>query len=355
MLRFCCSYKSAEITVGETLEVYVTHVESPWDFWCQLEASSTTEIPLLMDKIQDYFSTQDKGNLVLSDPTVGMPCIAKNNEDSTWYRGQVTGIMEDALDVCFVDYGNSQCIERSLVKVMQPTFTELPVQAFHCSLQGIQPSHGGTTWDEAAVNRFRELANHEVKLTAGVQQVKTDHTGRIKNMTLTLCDDDVPLAQQLVDGKYAQFSDSNLTLTLPAAEVKLHITDDSRLDHETLHGVSVEGLSPIEPSTPLEVMPDEVSLSQAQINQATGELLKNRLHCMSMEGQGFSKPAIEVGSRVSVCYICGESPADFTPTASGVLFPAGHHDERHSLALYIADCQWWQASQHWQTLPGPLH
>ncbi|XP_078612166.1 uncharacterized protein LOC144882311 isoform X2 [Branchiostoma floridae x Branchiostoma japonicum] len=148
--------KEVDLTEGSNVEVYVSVTLSPSNFWCQL-ASTTSELDSLMEKIYDYYAAVN--NEVLQDPQPGMPCIAQFSEDQGWYRAKVIKVEGDGVEVIFVDYGNSEKVERSLVKVMKSQFTEVPVQAFQCCLSNTTPP--GSVWDNDTTAKFTQLCTSQ--------------------------------------------------------------------------------------------------------------------------------------------------------------------------------------------------
>ena len=67
-----------------------------------------------------------------------MACVAMYVEDGGWYRSQVTRIEGPIIEVLFVDYGNKQKSSGDQVKVIDKQFLDLPPQAYHCCLTGIE-------------------------------------------------------------------------------------------------------------------------------------------------------------------------------------------------------------------------
>ncbi|KAL2081955.1 hypothetical protein ACEWY4_021773 [Coilia grayii] len=130
-------YSSFSITCGSKEEVYATHVASPWEIYCQL-SRNTEVIEDLMDKVAKESS---KLACVKSAVNPGSLCIAKYSEDGQWYRSTSKPVLSSQLlNVFFVDYGNRQTVEKSDVKPLHHSATDLlmtPMQAIRCSLVNI--------------------------------------------------------------------------------------------------------------------------------------------------------------------------------------------------------------------------
>lgn len=78
-------------------------------------------------------------------------------EDGLWYRSIITAVRKDKMvDVTYVDYGNSDTVPLSNVRVLKEEFLNDPLQSILCSLVNVKPLHG-TSWSEASVARFEAL------------------------------------------------------------------------------------------------------------------------------------------------------------------------------------------------------
>lgn len=130
-------YSSFDLTSGSKEEIYPTHVVSPWEIYCQLGRNSK-DIEDLMQKIAEE---SGKTLSLNSEAKVGSLCLAKYSEDGKWYRGVSKPVLSnELLNVFFVDYGNSQIVEKSNLKPLQCSATDLlmtPMQALKCGLVNV--------------------------------------------------------------------------------------------------------------------------------------------------------------------------------------------------------------------------
>ncbi|XP_067401015.1 tudor domain-containing protein 6 isoform X2 [Emydura macquarii macquarii] len=141
-------YSTHDIKIGSEEEVYVTHIDNPWIFYCQLARSAnvleqlTNNIGRLTKVLHSLKTPQNPGNL----------CLARYT-DSQWYRGVVLKTKPN--EVFFVDFGNTQVVKKDdLIPVPSNAYDILllPMQAIKCSLSDISNvSKEATTWFETAV------------------------------------------------------------------------------------------------------------------------------------------------------------------------------------------------------------
>ncbi|KFQ83884.1 Tudor domain-containing protein 6, partial [Phoenicopterus ruber ruber] len=142
-------YSMHGIKIGSEEDVYITHVEDPWTFYCQLErcadvlAQLTDNISRLSETITGLETLQKSGSL----------CLAKYT-DNHWYRGVIMKTKPNT-EVFFVDFGNTETIEKDHLLLLPSDACDillLPMQAIRCSLSDVSnvPKEA-TTWFKQAV------------------------------------------------------------------------------------------------------------------------------------------------------------------------------------------------------------
>ncbi|CAH1784435.1 unnamed protein product [Owenia fusiformis] len=159
---------------GSNVEVIVTHIVHPFQFWVQPQG---LQLPELMENMCLFYGNPASRRSLQCAPQCGMICNAKWDCDATWYRAQITSVhaadqqkitdyrseseselnsTDYAVDVLFVDYGNNaENIGMTGLRELPPEFTTLPRQAFCCTLSGVMPMDG--SWTYPAVYRFNQL------------------------------------------------------------------------------------------------------------------------------------------------------------------------------------------------------
>ena len=76
----------------------------------------------------------------LEDAQINQPCCAQFTEDDSWYRAQILNITEDhEVEVCYVDYGNTETIPEGRLRLLDQEVKDLPAQAVRCMLHGVRP------------------------------------------------------------------------------------------------------------------------------------------------------------------------------------------------------------------------
>jgi len=115
-----------------TVEVaYVSHVESPTHFYCQLDRNVAN-----LTSMQDLLADICHGKHCVVQPvSEGMCYAVRYSVDHQWYRAQVTGVRGQQATVRFCDYGNSDTVDVSKsVVILDEQFSSLPAQGVLCSL-----------------------------------------------------------------------------------------------------------------------------------------------------------------------------------------------------------------------------
>ena len=195
------------------VSVCVTSATSPHDFWCRcIDDESTTELPLLMDRIADLYSAgaddQPGSELALDDEDM---LYAARYTDGVWYRAKIISSHQSSMpatvDVLFVDYGTKTEVLACDLRRLPDSCRTLPPQAVHCRLAGIEPTTDDpAVWDDASMSRFAELVmctDDERAFELHPVSVVYNTDGEIVEMSGRLMDGDKDVGTQLVDSGYA--------------------------------------------------------------------------------------------------------------------------------------------------------
>ncbi|XP_025949640.2 tudor domain-containing protein 6 [Dromaius novaehollandiae] len=142
-------YSMHDIKIGSEEDIYITHVDDPWKFYCQLArctdilAQLTENIGHLSKTVTSLKTLQKSGKL----------CLARYT-DNHWYRGVVTKTKPNK-EVFFVDFGNTELVKKEdLLPVPSGAYDVLllPMQAIKCSLSDISTvPKEATVWFKQAV------------------------------------------------------------------------------------------------------------------------------------------------------------------------------------------------------------
>ncbi|NXM90860.1 TDR15 protein, partial [Oenanthe oenanthe] len=146
LYSFC--YSSFNIKTGSEEEVYITHINSPSKFYCQLNRNTET-LEALMKKVSDVSKTSGNANYHSNTRL----CIARHVEDGLFYRALAFPVESTSfLRVDYVDFGSRSIVERDQLMPIPDSATDLlftPMQAikFYLSdLRGAEFPSRVTTW-----------------------------------------------------------------------------------------------------------------------------------------------------------------------------------------------------------------
>ncbi|XP_030801715.1 tudor domain-containing protein 6 [Camarhynchus parvulus] len=201
-------YSSHGIKIGSEEDVYITHVENPWTFYCQLERCGDT-LAQLADNITSLSErVTSSGSLGKS----GTLCLARYS-DSQWYRGVIMERQPKA-KVFFVDFGNTETIEMDDLLILPNDASDIllvPMQAIKCSVSDVSSvSKEAATWFKEAVLEKRlkaivvakdsdntllvELFDRNTQINTKLKELSLNSTGlrsRVHNETLCTGNTDV--------------------------------------------------------------------------------------------------------------------------------------------------------------------
>ncbi|KGL77541.1 Tudor domain-containing protein 6, partial [Tinamus guttatus] len=142
-------YSMHDIKIGSEEDIYITHVDDPWQFYCQL-ARCTDVLAKLSENI-GHLSRVVTASKTLQNP--GNLCLARYS-DNHWYRGVVNKTKPNR-EVFFVDFGNTELVKKDdLLPIPSGAYDVLllPMQAIKCSLSDISTlPEEATLWFKQAV------------------------------------------------------------------------------------------------------------------------------------------------------------------------------------------------------------
>ncbi|NWZ84223.1 TDR15 protein, partial [Poecile atricapillus] len=146
LYSFC--YSSFNIKIGSEEEVYITHINSPSKFYCQLNRNIET-LEALMKKVGDVSKMSSNASYHSNTRL----CIARYVEDGLFYRALAFPVESTSfLWVDYVDFGIRSMVERDQLMPIPDSATDLlftPMQAikFYLSdLRGTEFPTRITTW-----------------------------------------------------------------------------------------------------------------------------------------------------------------------------------------------------------------
>ncbi|XP_040920947.1 tudor domain-containing 6 [Toxotes jaculatrix] len=146
-----------DLTLNSSHVVVVQHVSSPSEFWIQTQ-NCANELDELMDSIYHLYKDSENKD-VEENPTVGLYCAVKA-EDGDFYRATVTEVSETQITVFFVDYGNTEVVDKTNIRTLPDEFKKLPRVALKCTLAGVRPKDG--RWSQSSTEFFIRAVKDKV-------------------------------------------------------------------------------------------------------------------------------------------------------------------------------------------------
>ena len=160
------SYQPLQYNIGNVVDVYICHIESPTIFFCQpLELAA--ELDDMMTEIGSYMASESSQQLPQENFCSGMVCLGQYTENDEWYRAIIEEVISgsNAL-VNFIDYGNKEVMSSDRIAVLPPQFAKLPIQAFQCSV--LNSDGVDMTWNIDQVEHFRSLVPETEQFTVQI-------------------------------------------------------------------------------------------------------------------------------------------------------------------------------------------
>ena len=193
-------FKQLPIAAEQYVDVCVVYLINIGKFFCQL-ISMQDEFNKLQEKIQSHYSSLPVK--AIEKPKIDSCCCAQFAEDNLFYRGIIKKLNNNtSCDVYFMDYGNTETIALPMIKEVQQDFNELPAMAVECSLSGVSPHSGSSSFSSKANERFEELATLNSSMVAYVSKLVN------RKAEVILYDrEDTPVSKKLIDEELVISSD----------------------------------------------------------------------------------------------------------------------------------------------------
>ncbi|XP_058886232.1 RING finger protein 17 isoform X2 [Acipenser ruthenus] len=182
----------------------VSHVASPSEFYIQ--HADNVEFLILMAKIQDFYCKGEDG-LEMYCPYQDQACVALF-EDDVWYRARIIGFPGSrAIEVKFVDFGNTSQVSINHIRKIKDDFFVLPEMAIQCSLADVKPLNSADEWSKESNKRFRELTEDRLMCVSATATVTRKKLLLVK---LYNSQDTTDISEVLVKENLARFRKTGL-------------------------------------------------------------------------------------------------------------------------------------------------
>uniref|UniRef100_A0A8C4N7J3 Tudor domain-containing protein n=2 Tax=Eptatretus burgeri TaxID=7764 RepID=A0A8C4N7J3_EPTBU len=161
----------------------MSHIVTPSEFYIHLR-EEVVLFKLLQEELQHIYSSTS-ASLNFDGSTQDMPgslCCVLHEESLTWCRGKIVGFKMDAImdqDCFFVfllDSGNSLWFTRNQLRVLLPTFHDVPGFAVKCCLHNIRAANANShwnVWNHEAVHHFTKLTGFSTVFLGDVLFIKS--------------------------------------------------------------------------------------------------------------------------------------------------------------------------------------
>ena len=134
----------------------ITWMYSPAHFYIQLEGETHSQFPEMMTRLQEAMVSRRQEN----NPRAGQ-VVAARWADGCWYRGQLLAVKQNKMEIFFVDFGNTERIDKDGLAVLPAEFCQLQCQAVRVSLFGVEAD-----WDklDGKLAKFFERESFTVEI-----------------------------------------------------------------------------------------------------------------------------------------------------------------------------------------------
>ncbi|XP_068252829.1 tudor domain-containing protein 6-like [Nyctibius grandis] len=346
------------LKLGMFHDAQVSHLRDPSEFWLQLHKHRQL-FRQLRQSMWNFYSHATKLDGAGWDLQPGSLCCASGKE-GVFYRAVITRVLDNGVEIHLVDRGNTETVDRCVVKELLPQFRELPALALKCCLAGVSPLRG--SWSESSVSAFREivlnkgLKVHFLSAQGDKYMVEIFDQSQLGEKSV---------GKLMAQGGYAEYEGSEIPETLQKSSDKAvsqayslarageenQINAEKRLREESLLKRSDRALNPyvavmVEESPVVAIQNSESSESLPAQNYEGKENLSIswRENYVEMKPSSSYGGPLEVGSTVNVVVSYVENPGYFWCQLSR---------NCHNLKVLMAEIQeYCKISSHPHAWPG---
>ncbi|XP_014478410.1 PREDICTED: maternal protein tudor-like isoform X3 [Dinoponera quadriceps] len=129
-------FASMSIASGTVKNCEIVFINGPSDFFIQLNPEYL-ELEPIMNSIAETYEGGGETMQVFEAKCDDTCCVAQYEEDLKWYRAVIKSVEGNNATVKFIDYGNTESVDFTKIKVIREEFLKLPMQAVQCRLLGL--------------------------------------------------------------------------------------------------------------------------------------------------------------------------------------------------------------------------
>ncbi|KAJ8317099.1 hypothetical protein KUTeg_005003 [Tegillarca granosa] len=152
-----------DLPLGQRVDTVVVTFNNFHSFYLQILANHQIDLRNLMVNIAEHCMLNETPH----SPVVGELVCAKYEE--VWNRASVIDIVDGYFVVHYIDFGNSESVDSSLIRKLPQAFATVPIQAVHCRLSGV----GLESQTEETITSF---VASTVNVASKTEAVKKDGT-----------------------------------------------------------------------------------------------------------------------------------------------------------------------------------
>ncbi|NXN50877.1 TDR15 protein, partial [Rynchops niger] len=205
-------YKRVEMQMNSFHTVFVVYVINPSNFWIQT-CEYQNEFQALMKNIAYAYNQCGVDEMVLKNPEPGLLCCARYSKDMCYYRGVVTEVLHENINVYFLDFGNTDTVPCCHVKTLLPEFSDLPALAMRCALACTFPVDD--VWVKKEIDFFKHIVFNELLL---LQVIGKQNNKYIVNVQYRNGLQQGNVATCMVQAGYAEYWEKTLDSVLNLAK-----------------------------------------------------------------------------------------------------------------------------------------
>lgn len=186
--------RRSEMKIDLVCVAFLVYVLNPSTFWVQIN-DRLDDFEHLMKQISAMYDTSETDDKILENPQPGQICCARYHEDMHFYRAVIIEVEDNSINVYFLDFGNTETVPLSDVRILLPEFQELPALAICCSLANAFPVDD--VWTKRETDFFKTIVLGKLLMLHPIAKEENKYIVNVQCMNGTKKDDVLMLMVQV--------------------------------------------------------------------------------------------------------------------------------------------------------------
>ncbi|XP_041352593.1 RING finger protein 17-like isoform X2 [Gigantopelta aegis] len=192
------TYKPHPVPLVSAVNVIPTYVDYSGVVYSQL-VDEESILQNLIDELQKQYAKSMSPNVQWQ---IDQACVAFFKSDNLWYRARVTKIIDNKVQIQYLDYGNSEILDPAELRLPTDSFLEIPQMCLECVFYNLKSASDDGKWQTVVLEYIHNtIVNNNITLKI----MKVEENGQLE--VIVFLSDGIDFCQVLVQNGVAVTSE----------------------------------------------------------------------------------------------------------------------------------------------------